>query len=104
MRAAAERPVGVDHALAGLALEQWTCAVVGFGEFLAASGAETFGGDEGFAFGEVRREAGEVKLATFGARDAIARDRSLSQFGIHRPDFSEGLLDFFLPHVSKGKD
>lgn len=99
MRATAEGSVGVDHAFAGVALEQRTSAVGRFGELLAPRGAETFCGDERFALREVRRLAGELEAATLGAGQAKAFHWSPCQFCIHRPDFFQGVLYLVPPHV-----
>lgn len=92
MRAAAERPVSVNQAATGLAFEQRAGAVGGFGKFPAPGGAKAPGGDERLAFGELRRQAGELELATFGARPAGAFQRPLCQFRIDHPHFTEGIL------------
>lgn len=98
MRAAAERSVGVNQTAAGLALEERTCAVSGRWHFLASRRAKAFGRDERLAFGELRREAGKLKLATFRARLTKAFPFPLRQVRIHCPDFVEGALNFFPPH------
>ena len=72
MRATAKRPVGVNQAASGLTFKQRTGTLAGFGQFLAPGGAKTFGGDECLAFGELRRQPGELKLTALGARLARA--------------------------------
>ena len=92
MRATTKRPVGVNQAAPRFAFEQWTRAIVNFGKFLAAGRAKTFRRDERFALGKLWREAGEVKLAAFRARDTGAGNRPFCQFRIHRPDFTKSVL------------
>lgn len=99
MRATTERPVGVDHALAGPGFEEGARASDGFRKFLAAGGAKTFRGDERLAFGELRGQPGELELATLGAGLAVTFQRTLRQFRIDRADFIERGLYFFSSHV-----
>jgi hypothetical protein len=99
VRAAAERPVGVYQAATGLAFEQRTVAVGGFGKVPAPGGSKALGGDERLAFGELRRQAGEPETATPGPRPAgtsssaytartSPRARCNSSFRIPGPKFS----------------
>ena len=99
MRAAAERPVGVNQTASGLAFKQRTDTIGEFWQFLAPRGAKTFGSDECLAFGKLRRQPGELKLTALGARLARAFQRPLCQFRINRPDFTNGVLYFFPQHA-----
>lgn len=92
MCATTKRAVCVNHAPPRVAFEQRARAVGGLRQSLASGGAKCFCGDDGFAFGEVRREAGELEVATLGARLAGAFQWSLCQVCIHRTDFAEGAL------------
>ena len=103
MGATTERAIGIDHTASGVAFEQGTRAVGGFRKLFATGGAKGFGRDEGFAFGQVGRPAGELKATTLRASLAIAFDWSLCQFCIHRPDFTKGVLYLVSPHATLGK-
>ena len=94
MGAATERAVGVNHTAAGFAIQHWANAVV-FGQFLAAGGAKGFGGEQRFAFGEMRGEAGELELAAFGAGDAIPLHGTFGQVLINGPHFGENVGNGF---------
>ena len=87
MRAATEWTVSVNHALAVLALEHRTRAVVRVGQFFAPGSAQSFRGEQRLAFRQVRRLAGEVKLAALRPRDSVALDGALRKFQINRPNF-----------------
>lgn len=103
MRATTERAISINHTAPGVAFEQGTRAVGGVRKLLAPGGAKGFGRDEGFAFGQVRRPAGELKATTLRAGLAIARHRALCQFCIHRPDFTKGVLYLVSPHATLEK-
>ena len=104
MGATAERPVSVNQTATGRAPEQRADAVVSFRQGLPAGGADALGGGERLAFRELRRETGELKLATFRAGVAGAFHRSAGQFRINRPDFRQNRLKLIPLHPSKKLD
>ncbi len=92
MRAATERPAGVDEAISASRLEHRARPIADIGQTFPARGAEGPGGDRGFALGQIRCAPGELEVATFLASQAIAFDRARVQFCVNSADGGEGGL------------
>jgi hypothetical protein len=82
MRAATKGAGFVDQAAGGFGIKQRAVSVVGLGQVFAASGAEGFSGNEGFAACEAGDFPCEMELAAFGAEAAISLQWTRGEFSI----------------------
>jgi hypothetical protein len=91
MGAAAKRAVLINHAQPSFGSEHRTRAIFFFWQPVFAGGADGIGSDQSFACGEVGRFPRQLKLAAFGAAQAIALERTLGEVRVHGSDLCNGL-------------
>ena len=87
VRAAAERPIFVDQAIACFLLKHWARSISIFRERFSSGGAKRIGRDDRFTFRQTRSASGQFEMTTFSPAQAIALDRPLRKIDINLSHF-----------------
>ena len=95
MGATTERARIIDETIAGLRVQQGAGAGRICGQRLAARCTKGFRCDERFAFGEVRRAAGQLEMAALLQSYAITIDRPRLEIGVDLANFVERRIHSF---------
>jgi hypothetical protein len=83
VRAATERPIFVDQAVASILLKHWARAISIFRERFSAGCAKGHGRDDRLAFRQIRSASSQFEMTAFRFSHAIPLDRLLRKIDIN---------------------